>query len=430
MTKKTVSSILVAVCIFGLTGCKSKKPAAPAAELEWFRYISAFTSGTVSRKSPVRVLFVDNAGTPGPAAAGLFDFSPSIDGTAEWAGPRELVFKPKGELKPGQDYRAVLNVGKILDLPKEYARFEFRFGVVRPDMEVALDGLFAEDTERPQSQVLRGRLVTADTEEETLVEKVLEAEQDGKRLPVEWSHAQDGLTHYFTVKDVIRKEEASAVNLSWDGSAIRIDNRGRRDIEVPAIGAFEVVSVEPVTEEARHILVRFSDALAKDQNLQGLIRIENRTLTFEIEANVVRVYSTQEFLGNVRVQVLPGIRNSLNRRLKDGADRTVSFESISPQVRFVGRGLILPRKDRLTVPIEAVNLKSVQVAAFQIYPGNMAQFFQINSLEGSEEMARVGRYLWRKTVALSEDPAITGKWSRYDLDVTPLFKENPGSLFR
>ena len=430
MTKKTVSSILVAVCIFGLTGCKSKKPAAPAAELEWFRYISAFTSATVSRKSPVRVLFVDNAGTPGPAAAGLFDFSPSIDGTAEWAGPRELVFKPKGELKPGQDYRAVLNVGKILDLPKEYAQFEFRFGVVRPDMEVALDGLFAEDTERPQSQVLRGRLVTADTEEKTLVEKVLEAEQDGKRLPVEWSHAQDGLTHHFTVKDVIRKEEASAVNLSWDGSAIRIDNRGRRDIEVPAIGAFEVVSVEPVTEEARHILVRFSDALAKDQNLQGLIRIENRPLTFEIEANVVRVYSTQEFLGNVRVQVLPGLRNSLNRRLKDGADRTVSFESISPQVRFVGRGLILPRKDRLTVPIEAVNLKSVQVAAFQIYPGNMAQFFQINSLEGSEEMARVGRYLWRKTVALSEDPAITGKWSRYDLDVTPLFKENPGSLFR
>ncbi|MCK7478517.1 MAG: hypothetical protein M0C28_14860 [Candidatus Moduliflexus flocculans] len=82
------------------------------------------------------------------------------------------------------------------------------------------------------------------------------------------------------------------------------------------------------------------------------------------------------------------------------------------------------------MPIEAVNLKSVQVAAFQIYPGNMAQFFQVNSLDGGEELARVGRYLWRKTVALSEDPAVTGKWSRYDLDVTPLFEENPGSMFR
>ncbi len=430
MTKKTASAILVAVCVLGLAGCRSKKPAAAEAGKEWFRYISAYTSGTVFRKSPVRVLFVENAGAPGKAAAGLLEFSPSIDGTAEWASPRELVFTPKGEWKPGQDYKAVLNVGKILDLPKAFARFEFRFGIVRPNMEVVLEGLFAEDTERPQAQVLRGRVVTADIEEKALVEKVLEAEQDGKRLPIEWSHSQEGWTHYFTVKDVIRKEEASAVNLSWDGAPIRIDNRGRRDVAVPALGAFEVVAVEPVLGETRHVLVRFSDSLARDQKLQGLILIEKRPLTFEIEGNVVRIYSTQEFLGSVPVSVLPGIRNYLNRRLKEGADRTITFESIRPQVRFVGRGLILPRKDRLTVPIEAVNLKSVQVAAFQIYPGNMAQFFQVNSLEGSEELARVGRYLWRKTIGLSDDPSVTNGWSRYDLDVTPLFKENPGSLFR
>jgi len=431
MTKKIAVCILAAVCVLGLSACKPKKPAAPAeAEKEWYRYISAFTSGTVFRKSPVRVLFVDNAGTPGPSAAGLLEFSPSIAGKAEWKSPRELVFVPDGELKPGQEYQAVLNVGKILDLPKALARFEFRFNVVRPNMEVSLEGLFAEDTDRPQAQVLRGRIVTADMEGKLLVEKILEAEQDGKALPIEWSHAMEGLTHYFTVKAIERREKPSAVNLSWDGAPIRIEASGRRAFEVPALGDFALVSVEPVLGETRHVLVRFSDALAGAQNLQGLIRIENRPLTFEIEGNVVRVYSTLELLGDVPVQVLPGIRNYLNRRLKDGASRQVTFESIRPQARFVGRGLILPRKDRLTVPIEAVNLKSIQVAAFRIYPGNMAQFFQVNSLEGSEELARVGRYLWRRTVALSEDPAVTSRMSRYDLDVTPLFKESPGSLFR
>jgi len=430
MTRKTVSSILVVLCVLGLAGCKSKKPAAAEAEQDWYRYISAFTSGTMFRKSAVRVLFVENAGTPGKAAAGLFEFSPSIDGQAEWKSPRELVFTPKGELAPGQEYRAVLHVGKILDLPKSYARFEFRFGVVRPEMEVLLEGLFAEDPERPQAQVLRGRIVTSDMEEKALVEKILEAEQDGKALPIEWSHALEGLTHYFTVKDVARKEEGSVVQLSWDGDPIRVSNRGRRDVEVPALGAFQVVSVEPVMGETRHVLVRFSDGLAKDQDLKGLIRIEDRPLTYEIEGNVVRVYSTQELLGSVPVQVLPGIRNTLNRRLKEGTDRNVTFESLRPEVRFVGRGLVLPRRDRLTVPIEAVNLRSIQVAAFQIYPGNMAQFFQVNSLEGGEELARVGRYLWRRTVPLSDDPAVTGKRSRFDLDVTPLFKEHPGSLFR
>jgi len=430
MTKKTVSAILVAVCVLGLAGCRSKKPAGAEAEKEWYRYISAFTSGTMFRKSSIRVLFVDNAGQPGPAAAGLFEFTPAIEGAAEWTGPRELVFKPKGELKGGQEYRAVLHVGKILDLPKAFARFEFRFGVVRPEMEVVLEGLFAEDAARPESQVVRGRLVTSDMEDKALVEKVLEAVQEGKALPVEWSHAQDGLTHAFTIKDVVRGESPSAVTLSWDGAPLRIDNRGRRDVEVPALGAFEVVGIEPVLGETRHVLIRFSDPLARDQSLKWFIRIENRLLTFEAEGNVVRVYSAQEFVGSVPVKILPGLRNVFNRSLKDGQERTLTFESFRPQVRFVGRGLILPRKDRLTVPIEAVSLKSVQVAAFQIYPGNMAQFFQVNSLEGSEELARVGRYLWRKTVALSDDPAVTGKWSRYDLDVTSLFKESPGSLFR
>ncbi|HSA95552.1 MAG TPA: MG2 domain-containing protein, partial [Acidobacteriota bacterium] len=422
--------LLAALCLIGAVACKSKKPAPAAeAEKEWYRYISAFTSGTISRKSTLRVLFVDNVATPG-LAAGLLDFTPAIAGAAEWRSPRELVFTPKSELEPGREYKAVLNVGKVLDLPKAYARFEFGFSVIRPGMEVLLEGLFAEDMDKPHVQVLRGRVVTADTEERPLVEKVLEAELDGKTLPIDWSHDMDGLTHHFTVRGIERGKEASAVTLAWDGGPIQVESRGRRDVAVPALGDFELVSVEPVIGETRHVLVRFSDPLAHGQSLQGLIRVENRPLTFEIDGNVIRVYSTEDFLGTLTVQVLPGIRNYLGRRIASRADRQVTFESIRPEVRFVGRGIILPRKDRLTVPIEAVNLKSVQVAAFQIYPGNMAQFFQVNSFEGAEELVRVGRYLWRKTVPLSDDPAVTGRWSRYDLDVTPLFKENPGSLFR
>jgi uncharacterized protein YfaS (alpha-2-macroglobulin family) len=431
MTKKISACILAAVCVLGLSACKTKKPAAPVeAEKEWYRYISATTSGTVSRKSPVRVLFVSNAAAPGSSAAGLLEFSPGIEGKAEWKSPRELVFTPAAELKPGQEYKAVLQVGRILDLPKAFGLFEFRFGVVRPEMEVTLDGLIAEDPAKPLSQALRGRVSTSDMEEPALVEKTIEAGQEGKTLTVEWSHAQDGLTHYFTVRGIERREEASSVRLVWEGAPVRIGNRGVRMIDVPARGQFAFVGAEAVVGETRHVLLRFSDTLAKVQDLKGLIRIENRPLTFETEGNVVRVYSVTDFVGTFDVVIDPGIRNYLNRRLPQQERRQVTFESIRPEVRFVGKGIILPRKDRLTVPFEAVNLKSVQVAAFQVYGNNMAQFFQVNSLEGSEELVRVGRFLWRKTVPLSEDAADAGRWSRYDLDVTSLFRENPGSLFR
>jgi len=88
----------------------------------------------------------------------------------------------------------------------------------------------------------------------------------------------------------------------------------------------------------------------------------------------------------------------------------VTFGLPSPQVRFVGRGIIFPRKDRLTVPIEAINLKSIQVTVFQIFHDNIAQFLQVNELTGSRELARVGRYLWRKTINLSDDPEVTSNW--------------------
>lgn len=431
MNKKLWLWIPVLACVLGLAACKGGgKKAAEAKDQEWYRYISAYTSGTVSRKSDIRVLFVSNAAAPGQSASGLLEFTPAIQGTAEWKSLRELVFTPKEELKPGQEYKAVLRAGKILKLPKAFDLFHFKFAVIHPEMEVQVLGLFSEDAGRPTIQVLNGQLNTSDREEPALVEKIIEADQRGKKLAIEWSHSMDGLNHYFKLKDVERTDSLSEVRVSWDGAPIRVDTRGSRSIDVPALGEFQFLSAEAVLAETRHVLLRFSDTLARGQNLQGLIRIENRPLTFEIDGNVIRVYSSRELIGDVSVIISPGIRNFANRRMARPETRQLYFESIRPQVRFVGKGVILPKKDKLTVPIEAVNLKSIQVAAFQIYGNDVAQFLQVNDLEGTNQLARVGRFLWRKTISLSEDPAVTGAWSRYDLDVTSLFQENPGSIFR
>ena len=77
-----------------------------------------------------------------------------------------------------------------------------------------------------------------------------------------------------------------------------------------------------------------------------------------------------------------------------------------------------------------MSLRSVQVTAFRIFNNNMAQFFQQNNLQGKENLSMVGRFLWRKTVPLSDKAGDTANWRRYSLDVTRLLGENPGSLFR
>jgi uncharacterized protein YfaS (alpha-2-macroglobulin family) len=430
--KKLASIALLGLLLLPLAPLSCKKARKPQ-DQEWYRYISAFTSGEISRKAQIRVLFVNNVGREGQPAAELADyleFSPAIAGKAEWKSPRELVFTPERDLVPGSRYRAVLNVSKFMSLPRAYARFEFSFAAVREYLSIDLEGLAPLDEFSPNRFLLRGTLNTRDREEGDAVRKVLAARQEGRDLAIDWTHDAGGLEHGFVIKDIQRLEQPSRVLVQWDGAAVGAEQKGSRPVDVPSLGQFALMDAEAVLEPAASVLLRFSDPLKKNQNLQGLITIPGHEPTFEIDNNVVRVYSARGFTASVDVTVSPGVRNFNDRRFNQTVSRTVVFQRMTPAVRFVGKGVILPDKDRLTIPFEAVSLRSVQVTAFQIFSNNMAQFFQQNNLEGKENLSLVGRFLWRKTVPLSDRPEETAAWRRYSLDVTQLLGENPGSLFR
>ena len=406
---------------------------APQLQPEWYRYISGYSSGMISRKAPIRVLFVDSIGPAGEGAAapdGVLDFSPSFSGKAVWTSAREISFTPDSPLKPGVTHKAVLRLDKVMDVPREFRTFEFVFTVIPSEMEINVEGLGPQEGAGPDRQSLQGVLTTSDSEEGALVEKVLKAEQDGRALDIAWTHDIRGQRHVFLVKNVARGEAESSIGLKWDGAPLGLDQKGERQIIVPSINEFKLLEAEAVPGDPGFAVLRFSDLLQANQDLEGLIRAEGLTLTFEAEGSSIRVYSASGFGLSATLLVSSGIRNFNGRKLDKDYSQALSFKSGAPEARFVGKGTILPQKDRLTVPIETLNLKSIQVTAFQIYGDNIHQFFQVNNLEGTDQLTRVGRFLWRKTVPLTEDPAELRRWTRFNLDVTQLLKENPGSLFR
>ncbi len=430
--KKLLAIVGLGLLLVSLAPLACKKARKPQ-DQEWYRYISAYTSGDISRRAPVRVLFVGNVGTEGQSPselAGYLEFSPALSGRSEWKSPRELVFTPDRELVPGTLYHAVLNIRKFMKLPREYARFEFTFAAVRESLTIDLQGLTPLDEISPNQFLLRGLLTTRDSQEGAAVQKILSARQEGKALAVAWAHENEGRSHSFVIKTIQRLEQPSRVEVQWDGAAVGAAQKGSRAVDVPSLGQFELLDAEAVLDPATSVLLRFSDPLKKNQNLNGLITIAGHQPTFEIDNNVVRVYSAKGFDGAIEVVVNPGVRNFNDRRLQKRLTRSVAFQRLAPQVRFVGQGTILPDKDKLTIPFEAVSLRAVQVTAFQVFSNNMAQFFQQNNLEGKENLSMVGRFLWRKTVLLSDKAGDAANWRRYSLDVTRLLGENPGSLFR
>ncbi len=281
-------------------------------------------------------------------------------------------------------------------------------------------------------QKIEGVLVTADFAEPNAVEQVLHALQGGNLLKVNWTHAAEGKQHLFVVEDVSRNDSSSVVKLSASGGSLGIRQTDEKVVEIPALGDFKVMNVRVEQSGNQHIVLQFSDPLSEKQNLQGLISFsELQSLDFEIKDNEVLVYPPVKQIGTKTLTVEMGIRNILNYRMKKGASFQVVFEQLKPAVRFTGKGSILPSTDGLVMPFEAVNLKSVDVEIVKIFESNVLQFLQVNDLDGSSELRRVGKPVLKKTISL-DNAGVTdlGKWNRFTLDLSKLINAEPGAIYQ
>ena len=189
--------------------------------------IAAFTSGTISRESAVRVVFHEPVAKPEAVGATLerspFRFEPRIQGAAVWAARDRIEFRPAERLPDGATYAASLDLTALYpDGQAPLKRFDFAFGTMQQSLDVSVDGLQAQDATDVKRQALSGRLVTADVEDAPRVEKVLAASHGGRELQVSWTHDPGRRIHAFLVGGIERAEDVSTLTLSWDGSAIGV----------------------------------------------------------------------------------------------------------------------------------------------------------------------------------------------------------------
>ncbi|MFZ5480736.1 MAG: alpha-2-macroglobulin family protein [Myxococcota bacterium] len=419
---------LVALCAVVLAfACKpADKPAEVLAEAPE-ELVAAHTAGLVSRASAVTVRFtsevVEEAAVGASPATSPFTFSPAIEGAATWTSRQQIEYRPAKELPPGEVYDVVFDAGKVV--PGKPA-FRFQFAVARPDFRPIAIGLEAADAEGV-AQRYRGALDLADVADAAAVEKMLTARHGEDPLTVTWEH--DGLAHRYTVEGIRRVERGSTLTLSFDGSPIGAEKAEVVPVQVPGLNQFVVSTVRAQIEGDRLIEIRFSDPLAAKQDLRGLVRVAGREdLRFDVDGSVVRVYTSGVWSPTEEVQIA-GVKNARGYKLLEPRTEVVSFEPLKPQVRFVGDSVILPTSANLTVPLEVVNVTSVEVEATRVYESNVPQFLQVNDLGGDDELRRVGTVVWKEKVKIDAADA-HNRWVRVGLDLSALVKDHPTGLYR
>jgi alpha-2-macroglobulin len=422
-----------------VNGCKKEINAKKVSNKIVSNYIYAYTGGIISRESKVRIQFTNtivNSSLVGQKiVGGILTISPSINGNAYWEDDHTIVFEPDPSFQPNTLYKATVFMKRIYkNVPKEIETFEFNFRTREMFLELKTDGIEPMNASNLNVQTLSGKVISSDIAEENLLQKCLNASQNGKALPVTWTHSPDLLVHHFLIKDINRTTSAEKIVLQLKGAPLDIKTDIEKVVEIPEIGVFKIMDVNVGEDDNQVINVEFSDPILPNQELEGLFTISNykESLKYSIDGNTVRIYPSTRMTGEHTVFVTPSIKNSNNKSLTNDQNWTISFNDVNPQLRLKGNGVILPNSDGLLFPFEAINLTDVELEVFKIYNNNILQFLQTNELSEKGDMERVGRVIIKKRIPLRTlNPSAKSQiWTKYYLDLSQIINQDPAAIYQ
>ncbi|KAB5489497.1 alpha-2-macroglobulin family protein [Flagellimonas hadalis] len=417
--------------------CKKKGASSETDNLFKFKdYISYHTQGNQSISSPIQIALaqqLEQFELTQELPKEYLKISPNVEGKLVIENGREIIFQPSEYLKPNTEYVVTLALNKLFeDIESEFKKYTFSFKTIAPNFKINLGNLqsYSKDW-----QYLTGTLDASDILEGSKVGSILSVKQGDKKVAVKWDNASENAQYFsFKIDSISRKTEDSELTISWTGKALGIDNEGSENYTIPGLNKFVVVDAKTSSSPNAVLTLNFSEPLKKNQNLNGLVTIENaESLRYEIDGNVLRVYPSNRILGEVRVNAFEGIKSEYGFTLKNTFSELVSFEQLKPAVRLISKGTILPNAASTPIYFETVNLSAVEVRVIQVFENNMLQYLQNYNLtqDYDPDMRPVGRRVAYKVISLTENGNENSSyWKAHALDLSNLIKVHPGSLYR
>ncbi|WP_306012296.1 MULTISPECIES: alpha-2-macroglobulin family protein [unclassified Allomuricauda] len=433
---KSCKSLLLVLLVFA-AACKKKNGPSDTDNLFKFKdYISYHTNGNQSIATPIRIALaqpLEQFELTQELPKEYLAISPKVDGHLVIENGRELIFQPAEYLKPNTEYTVELKLHKLFEnIGSAFKTYTFSFKTIAPNFRINLGNLqsYSKDW-----QYLTGTLDASDMLDASKISSVLTVKQGDKTLPVNWDNSTENAQYFsFKIDSISRKTEDSELNISWNGKAFDIDNEGSETYPIPGKNKFVIIDAKTTSAPNAVLTLNFSEPLQQNQNLNGLVTVENaQSLRYEINGNVLNVYPSNRILGEVRVNVFQGIKSEYGFTLKNDFSELVSFEQLKPAVRLISKGTILPNAASIPIYFETVNLSAVEVRVIQVYENNMLQYLQTYNLTENynPDFRPVGRRVAYKVIPLTEEGAENSSyWQAHGLDLSELIQIHPGSLYR
>ncbi|PWH87005.1 alpha-2-macroglobulin family protein [Brumimicrobium oceani] len=430
------SFLLLLTLSFILSSCSDEHPEDFQINPEFQKHISSFTSGVISAAGPIKIKLTH----PYPKEVSpnqeikedYIRISPAINGKTVWKDQYTIQFIPDENFKSGENYWVEFDLGRIQDVPTELKTFKFPFSIIKQAINFEVDGLKSYSNESMEWYQFLGTAITADLISSELLNKNIKVSVNGESKKAKWVKQGNNRLYNLVVDSIQRRKSAGEVKVVWN----TLNEGGKAEYEIkheiPAMGDFKVTGTTVVQYPEQYVLVRFSDPLLNNQNLNGLLEIRGLdNVKTAISTNELRVYPGKRLEGTQTLILNQSIQNAKAYKFGETKNISIDFKAIKPAVRLVGKGSILPSSNNMMLPFEAVNIKAVDIRIIKIFDNNISQFFQSNDYNGNDELKRVGRVIRKKTVYLTkEKPLDLGKWNRFNLDLSEYIKVEQGAIYR
>lgn len=424
-------SILLLLITLAILSCNRKNSKQISDPLAYSQYIASQTSGAIGISETIKLMLNFQPSENSVVPEDIFQFEPAIKGKSEWNKSGMLEFYPENPLPSGQEYLVTVDLGKIIKVPQGKRLYTFQFKTIDANYSLEVDATRSFLVGNELKTTISGTVLTSDIFENTLIEKMLHAYQNGEELPVGWTHQERAKKHQFEVENIRREKEAGKVKLVWDGKSIGVDTQGEKEVEIPESGGFYLITAKGISGSSPYIEILFSDPLDVNQEISGIFQMEDVDFEVSIEDNLVKLFPESPFSGEKKLEIDEGLKNYAGSKLGKTELATITLESEKPALRFIGKGNIVPTSDGLVLPFEAVNLSAVEIRIVKIFENNFHQFFQNNSLDGDNSLKNVGRPVYYGSYSLSRlHAAELNKWSAYSIKLNNLISVEPGAIYQ
>ena len=385
--------------------------------------VEAFTTGKISRYSPVYLIF--NQEIPADRLKAdrlgkLVRLKPDVPGKWAFENNRTLVFKPEKGFERNTSYQVNADLSEWFEAEGKDKWFAFGFTTLPLALRGNLESMDI-NKKNENGYDLTAVLFTPDKESPETVESLVDFSPDGKKHEVTLFNVSAGMEGERTLK------------LSVSSNKLGVEKADVVTVSVPDQNDFSVYDVTYVSEPERYVEVAFTKLLDVGQDMRGLAFIaENTSETVTVDGNKLRLYPDADLWqkGVMNIHLNQGIRSKSGLNLKEAVVRQIILDEQKPGVRFIGKGVIIPQSTQLSVPFQAIYLRGVTVSVIKILEQNIGQFLQSNNLDESGELMRVGRLIARKTIFLDEEGLDLSRWNTFAVDLKRLIEPEPGAIYR